>query len=254
MWLLPSCIPPFTPVTTRRVTGLVWDLFFLSLDEPGAIFVRMHGCITRNLSKLFSETRVLYCFLPKSSIIEARRLDKMSDTNFSNLLESGCTQSDIFSSGQSGNHQFQDTHGKIELFAGMLHRMASRGQPLAVGVTLCDLAKEMGCEKNSPTDIEWSRIHEAKVHISHILLHVWEKDRRACQISGSHKCGKSVSNITETSQSELSGQLFFFIFSRATTNEITTSMNGYKKVKEKTDNDIHSRNLSAFGNSHVNDE
>ena len=97
--------------------------------------------------------------------MEAERIDNIWDTNFSNMLESGCTQSDICSSGQSGNHQFQDTHGKIELFARMLHRMASRGQPLAVGVTLCDLAKEMGCEKNSPIDIEWSRIHEAKVHI-----------------------------------------------------------------------------------------
>ena len=125
----------------------------------------MHGCITMNLSKLFSETRVLYCFLPKSSIIEAGQMDKMSDTNFSNLLESGCTLSDTFSSDPSGNHQFQDTRGKIELFARMLHRIASRGQPLAVGVTLCDLAKEMSCEKNSPIDIEWSRIHEAKVHI-----------------------------------------------------------------------------------------
>ena len=92
-------------------------------------------------------------------------MDKMSDTNFSNLLESGCTLSDTFSSDRSGNHQFEDTHSKIELFAGMLHRMASRGQPPAVGVTLCDLAKEMGCEKNSPIDIEWSRIHEAKVYI-----------------------------------------------------------------------------------------
>ena len=26
------------------------DLFFLSLDEPGGIFVRMHGCITMNNS------------------------------------------------------------------------------------------------------------------------------------------------------------------------------------------------------------
>ena len=125
----------------------------------------MHGCITMNLSKLFYATRVLYCFLPKSSIIEAGQMDKIWDTNFSNLLESGCTLSDTFSSDPSGNHQFQDTHGKIELFARMLHRIASRGQPLAVGVTLCDLAKEMGCEKNSPIDIEWSRIHEAKVHV-----------------------------------------------------------------------------------------
>ena len=29
----------------------------------------------------------------------------------------------------------------------------------------------------------------------------------------------------------------FFTFSRATTNEITTSMNRYKKVKEQMDND-----------------
>ena len=26
-------IPPFPPVNARRVTGLVWDLIFLSLDE-----------------------------------------------------------------------------------------------------------------------------------------------------------------------------------------------------------------------------
>ena len=79
--------------------------------------------------------------------MEAERIDNIWDANFSNMLESGCTLSDTFSLDPSGNHQFQDTHSKIELFARMLHRMASRGQPLAVGVTLCDLAKEMGCEK-----------------------------------------------------------------------------------------------------------
>ena len=143
-------------------------------------------------------------------------MDKMSDTNFSNMLESGCTLSDTFSLDPSGNHQFQDTHGKIELFARMLHRMASRGQPLAVGVTLCDLAKEMGCEKIVQSTSSGREFTMQKFTYSHILLHVREKDRRACQISGSHKCGKSVSNITETSQRELSGttlQLFFHSFS-----------------------------------------
>ena len=177
----------------------------------------MHGSITMNLSKLFSETRVLYCFLPKSSIIQAGRMDKMSDTNFSNMLESGSTLSDTFSLDPSGNHQFQDTDSKMELFAGMLHRMASRAQPLAVGVTLCDLAKEIGCEKIIVQSTTGGREStRQKFTYSHILLHVWDKNRRACQISGSHNCGKSVlSNITETSQSALSGttlQLFFSHF------------------------------------------
>ena len=212
MWLSLSSVPPFTPVTTRRVTGLVWDLFFFSLDarcDLGSL-VRMHGCITMNLSKLFSETRVLYCFLPKSSIIDAGRMDKMSDTNFSNMLESGCNLSDTFSSDPSGNHPFQDTHNKVELFARMLHRIASRGQPLAVGVTLCDLAKEMGCEKIVQSTSSGRESTRQKFTFSHILLLVWEKDRRACQISGSHKCGKSVSNTTDTSQSELSGRTLQF--------------------------------------------
>ena len=39
MW---SC-PPFSPETTRRGKGLVWELFS-SLDEPGVTFVRSTGC------------------------------------------------------------------------------------------------------------------------------------------------------------------------------------------------------------------
>ena len=64
------------------------------------------------------------------------------DSIFSNLLESGCSLSDLFSSDQlSNNHQFEDIHSKRELLAGKLHRIASRGQPLAVGVTLWELGQ-----------------------------------------------------------------------------------------------------------------
>ena len=114
------------------------------------------------------------CFPPQTlaqTTMEAERIALRY--NFSKLLESGCILSDLFSSDQLSNHQFEDTHSKRELLAGKLHRIASRGQLLAVEVTLWDLANENGCDKISPIDNELSRIHETKVHtLSDSALHL----------------------------------------------------------------------------------
>ena len=126
----------------------------------------MRGCITMNLSKLFCETRVLYCFLPQSSTTEAQRMDKIWDTIFQKLLESGCTQSDICFSDQSGNHQFEDTHNKEELFPGMLR--LRKGSPSMPDLRFTQMWKErLEHYRNISKRIEWN--DTSMVFFSHFL-------------------------------------------------------------------------------------
>ena len=162
---------------------------------------------------------------------------------FSKLLESGCSLSDLFSSDQLSNHQFEDTHSKRELLAGKLHRIARR----AVEVTLWGLANENGCEKVSPIDNELSKIHEAKVHtLSDSALHPGKGSPSMSDPRFAQMWKERLEHCRNTAKS-IDGTTLHFVFHTLPgqqTNEITTSTTGYKKAKEKMDND-HS-NLSAL--------
>ena len=55
---------------------------------------------------------------------------KMWDRHFSKLMESSCILSDVLSLDQLRNHVFEDTQGKRDLPAGMLHQMQVKGNLL----------------------------------------------------------------------------------------------------------------------------
>ena len=174
--------------------------------------------------------------------MEAERIDL--GFYFSKLLESGCSLSDLFFSDQLSNHQFEDIHSKRELLAGKLHRIASRGQPLAVGVTLWDLANENGCEKISPIDNELWRIHEAKVHtLSDSALHLGKgsPDLRFTQMwkERLEHCRKIAKSID--------GTTLDFVFHTLPGQQQTRSQHRRLDTRPRRRwTTTHSRNLSAL--------